>query len=99
MNYIIKEVQTSHNPLRAYIYKPELYDRVYISELEDTPYNLYGAKYNRDNLFKMSHEIWKPIKKEDASKYDIIIQRSILYEQKHVFVIIKLGEEMREDLR
>ena len=95
MKYIIQEVQTVDNPLRVYISKPELYDRVYISELEDTPYNLYGAKYNRDNLFKMSHEIWQPIKKEDANKYDIIIQRSILYEQYNVFVIIKLGEEMR----
>ena len=99
MKYIVQEFQTVYNPLRAYIYKPELYDRVYISELKDTPYNLYGAKYNRDNLFKMSHEIWKPIKKEDANKYDIIIQRSILYEKKHVFVIIKLGDKMREDLK
>jgi hypothetical protein len=67
-----------------------LYDSIYISEFIDTPFNLYGARLK-------PYATWIPIKYEDVKNYDIVIERSIA--QDDGFVVIKLGEEMREDLR
>ena len=73
-----------------YISRISLYDSMLISDLVDTQFNLYGANNN-------PYETWTPISYEMAKNYDIVIERSITRDG--VFVIIKLGENMREDLR
>lgn len=76
--------------MNEYVIKITLYDSVYLSEFINTPFNLYGSNCN-------SFSQWIPIKYEDAKNYNIVLERSILQHDR--FVIIKLGEEMREDLR
>ena len=73
-----------------YVARITLYDSMLISDLVDTQFNLYGANNN-------PYETWTPISYEMAKNYDIVIERSITRDG--VFVIIKLGENMREDLR
>lgn len=73
-----------------YAIKITLYDSMYLSEFINTPFNLYGSNCK-------PYSSWIPIKYEDTKNYDIVLERSILYSDR--FVIIKLGEDMREDLK
>ena len=82
----IKNTETNIEIYKFKTVKLELYDRIYIRELTNTPYNLYGISYNSDNFF--SKEYWNPIEKSEIDNYNIVIERSIT--DFRVFVILKI---------
>ena len=77
---------------QEYAIKISLYDSMIISDLIGQPFELYGANINMDSY-------WIPIDYVDAKNYDVVIERSIVQSRRDTFVIIKLQDEIREDLR
>lgn len=90
-------IQTNDKPVRIALEKPELYDRIFINDLYISPHDLFGIKWSSDNLLKSTQECWIPIDYKDAKEYDIVIERWLIDATK--FIIIKLQDEMRKDLR
>ena len=76
---------------QEYTIKISLYDSMIISDLINQPFNLYGANINMNSY-------WTPIDYIDAKNYDVVIERSIIKGMEYRFIIIKLQDEMREDL-
>lgn len=86
MKIEIKNIKVNDETHKFTLTKPELYDRVFIRELINTPYNLYGINYKNTNFF--SGECWNPIDKSEIDEYNIVIERSIT--DFRVFVILKI---------
>ena len=77
---------------QEYATRISLYDSIIISDLIGQPFELYGANINMDSY-------WTPIDYTDTKNYDVVIERSIIKSRRDTFVIIKLQDEMREDLQ
>ena len=77
---------------QEYATRISLYDSIIISDLIGQPFELYGANINMDSY-------WTPIDYTDTKNYDVVIERSIIKSRRDTFIIIKLQDEMREDLQ
>ena len=76
---------------KVYAYELSLYDRIYVEELNSN-------FYKKHNLFGIVNcePYYFPISRNEARNYDVVLERSIIIPK--AFVVIKLKNEMRDDL-
>ncbi|PNX48571.1 MAG: hypothetical protein BV457_03410 [Thermoplasmata archaeon M9B1D] len=61
--------------------KISLYDRVFIEELINQPFNLYGANIDINKM-----KCWTPIDYKQVTEYDIVIERSIPMSDRFIWI-------------